>query len=247
MLENIKDLQHKFEIIKGLEWVKSIKNGDAGIGVTFENLLGIPNNDFEIPDYNGIEIKTKRSTSKSYITLFSATPDGPHFHEVERLKNKYGYPHSKQKEYKVLNNSVFANIKNKIGINYYFQLKVDRNKQKLFLVIFNKDKQVIEENVFWYFETLREKIYRKLKTTAFINADAKKSKGIEYFKYTEMSIYSLKDFDTFISLLEQGVIRLTFKINVFLSGPKKGKIHDHGTSFEIQEHDLLKLYNIYEA
>ena len=60
-----------------------------------------------------------------------------------------------------------------------------------------------------------------------------------------MTIYVLKDFNTFLSLLEQGVIRVTFKVNITLVGPKKGKTCDHGTGFDIQEKDLLKLYNYY--
>lgn len=60
-----------------------------------------------------------------------------------------------------------------------------------------------------------------------------------------MTIYLLKDFDTFLHLLEQGIIRITFKINVTLSGPRKGKICDHRTGFDIQEKELLKLYNCY--
>lgn len=247
MKEIEKELTEKFLQIKKMGLIKSVSKGTAGVGNTFENLIGVPNNDFEIPDYNGIEIKTKKRISKSYITLFSATPDGPHFHEVERLKNEYGYPHYKAKEYKVLNNSVYANIKNKIGINYYFQLKIDREQYKLFLVIFDRKKNLVENEVFWYFDTLKEKICRKLKVMACIKADSKKIDNVEYFKYYEMTIYLLKDFSTFISLLEQGIIRVSFKINVILSGPKKGKIYDHGTSFEIQEHDLIKLYDIYKA
>ena len=70
--------------------------------------------------------------------------------------------------------------------------------------------------------------------------------NIEYFHYYKMTIYLLKNFDTFITLIEKGIIRVSFKINVFLSGPKKGKICDHGTSFDIRECDLHKLYTIYD-
>ena len=48
------------------------------------------------PDYNGIEIKTRRAYSKSAITLFNAVPDGKAPFEVERLKNTYGYPYKKR-------------------------------------------------------------------------------------------------------------------------------------------------------
>lgn len=242
MNNTIIELRNKFTNIKELGWIKSSKNGKGNIGLTFEELLGLSNNQFEIPDFDGIEIKTKRKNSTSYITLFSSTPDGPHFHEVERLKNKYGYPHSKCKEYKVLNNSIFANNKSKVGLFYYFKLNVDDNSKKIFLKIFDTKGNLIENEVFWYFDTLKEKLYRKLKILAFISADSKIIDKSEYFKYHNMEIYILKNFDTFIKLIETGVIRVSFKISVFLSGSKKGKIHDHGTSFEILEKDLNKLY-----
>ena len=45
-----------------------------------------------------------------------------------------------------------------------------------------------------------------------------------------------------MNLLEKGIIRITFKIGIFKNGTKKGKIHDHGTGFDINESDLLLLY-----
>jgi hypothetical protein len=236
------ELNKRFTKIKKLGWMKSSKNGKGNIGLTLEELLGLTNNQFEIPDFEGIEIKTQRKNSTAYITLFSATPDGPHFHEVERLKYTYGYPHSKHKQYKVLNNSVFANVKHKIGLFYYFKLNVDDDSQKIFLNIFDLKGNLIENDVFWNFDTLKEKLYRKLKTLAFISADTKIIENKEYFKYNNMNLYTLKNFDTFIQLMKLGVIRVSFKISIFLSGQKKGKIHDHGTSFEILKKDLTKLY-----
>lgn len=75
-MNNINDLKEKFLEIKNQKWIKSVNNSTSGIGLTFEKLLGKERESFEIPDYNGIEIKTHSSTSDSYITLFNATPDG---------------------------------------------------------------------------------------------------------------------------------------------------------------------------
>lgn len=244
-MQNINLLVNKFNNIKEKGWIPSVKKGYAGIGLTFEHLIGVVENEFEIPDFNGIELKTKRSNSNSYTTLFNATPDGPHFHEVERLRTTFGYPHSKAKEYKVLNVSTFANQLNNMGIKYYSKLKVDYDKQKLFLSIYDKNKKLIEEDVFWYFDTLKEKLLRKLKILAYINANTKMVNNMEYFNYYKMTIYLLKDFDTFLLLLEHGIIRVTFKININLNGPRRGQTCDHGTGFDIQEKDLLKLYDFY--
>jgi len=248
MLSVEQTLIKKFINISEKGWIKSLSLGNNGVGITFEKLLGINQNELEIPDYNGIEIKTKRYSSSSYITLFSSKPEGPRYHEVERIKDEFGYPHKILKKYKVLNNSVYCNTKNKIGVNYYFQLYIDRNLKKIYLMVFNLKGDLIEKEVYWDFDTLEEKIKRKLTKLVLIKAYSKKDEKTseEYFKYHSLKFYHFKDFDTFINLLEKGIIRLNFKLNIITKGDSIGKIHDHGTSFDILEKDLYKLYNCYD-
>lgn len=247
MKNEIKDLKELFYVIKNKGWIESSSNNLGSIGHTFEKLIGIQSNEFEWPDFQGIEIKTKNKYSSSHTTLFCCTPTGPHFHEVDRLKNLYGYPDLKLKKYKVLNTSVYANFKSKVGIRYYFELKVDKEKQKIFLLIFNHKKELIEDVVFWDFDILEEKLYRKLKYLAFIKADKLYKQNKKYFKYYLMKIYKLKDFETFINLIEKGIVRISLKIGIFRTGKKAGQIHDHGTSFCIQEDNLEKLYDLIEV
>lgn len=243
--KNIDYLYKQFNKIKNLNWIKSSRQGTDAIGRTFEQLLGQEENNLEIPDFYGIEIKTKRSNSKSYINLFNMTPMGNHYHEIKRIRDSYGYLDTKSKKYKVLNNSVFCNKRTSVGIYYQFMLKVDKENKKIFLCVFNISGYLLEKVVYWDFNTLKEKLYRKLSILSFIKAHRKYINGVEYFKYYDMNVFVLKDFDTFISLIESGLIRVTFKVSVFRSGIRCGQIHDHGTSFEIKECDLLKLYNKY--
>lgn len=126
MKTEIKTLQQQFLKIKEHGWIKSVRNGSTGIGMTLEHLLCLEENGLEIPDYGVFEIKTKRN----YTTLFNCTPEGPHYREIERLKDKYVYPDNDMKQYKVLNVSVFAEDKVKVGTNYYFKLNIDREKKK---------------------------------------------------------------------------------------------------------------------
>ena len=106
--EDIKDLKEKFEKVRDLGWIKSIKKGNASVGIMFENLIGIEKNEFSIPDYEGIEIKTKTNTTKfEDITLFSSVPDS-YLMEIPRLVKTYGYPDKDLPQYKVLNISVSA-------------------------------------------------------------------------------------------------------------------------------------------
>jgi hypothetical protein len=92
MQKNIEKLQKEFEKIRKKEYIKGVCNNYSAIGRTFENELNLPENTFSIPDYYGIEIKTRKAYSKSYITLFTAVPDGKKLFELERLKETYGYP-----------------------------------------------------------------------------------------------------------------------------------------------------------
>lgn len=244
MNKEIENLKNKFNEIKNIGWIKSKYKDTGSIGVTFEKLLGIEENYFEIPDYNGIELKTKSAYSNSYTNLFNCKPTGLHYLETKRLKELYGYPDKVLKKFKVLNTSVTATKKNKVGLWFYFILKVDNNLKKIFLLVYDTSNKLIENCVYWDFDILEEKLYRKLQTLAFVKALVKQKNNQKYFKYYDIKFYKLKNFETFINLIENGIIRINFKIGIFKSGEKLGHIHDHGTSFNINECDLTKLYNL---
>src|SRR5574344_982858 len=99
----MKELYRRYKEIQKMGYVPAVNNYNSGIGLTFEKLLGLSNNDLEIPDYNGIEIKTRRAYSKSFITLFNATPDGEYLFQIKRIKKKYGYYDMQEYKYKVFN------------------------------------------------------------------------------------------------------------------------------------------------
>ncbi len=243
MEDTIISLKKKFDEIRKMGYVKAINNNFSGIGVTFEQLLGVNSGNFEIPDFDGVEIKTKRKYSESGITLFTMVPDGPNLYETKRLKDTYGYPDRVCKQFPILLGAVYANKIVKIGLKYMYKLKVDRVNRKIYLQIFNLSGKTIEDKVYWSFDSLKEKLDRKLKILALINAWPNKIKGETYYKYYKMNIYTLKDFESFIELIEKGIIRLNFRVGIFRSGERFGQMHDHGSGFEIKECDLLKLYN----
>ena len=65
-----------------------------------------------------------------------------------------------------------------------------------------------------------------------------------YYYYHDIAFYKLKDFDTFISLVDKGIVEITFKIGTHKSGSRIGKVYDHGTDFSIKVKDLELLYDI---
>ena len=128
--ESIKKLNNEFNRIKRMGYVPEVHRGYGGIGDTFERLLGKEKSDFCVPDYDGIEIKTRRSFSKGLIGLFGSVPDGEELFELDRLREKYGYPDKEIRSAKVLYSVVYGNMLCQVGTKYFFKLDVDRKEEK---------------------------------------------------------------------------------------------------------------------
>jgi len=243
MNEDLKKLKKEFIRIKNMGYVEASRSGTTGIGKTFEDLLGKKDDRLGSPDYNGIEIKTKRSYSRAYITLFNAIPNGNNEYEIKRLRNNFGYPDKILKNEKVLNVSVQGNCSTLVADRYLFKLEINYDESKIYLVIYDKYMNFIEKESFWEFNILKDKLEIKFKYLALIKAWPQNINNKEYYKYYDIEFYKLKSFEDFLYLIEDGTIRVTFKIGVFRKGTRIGDIHDRGTGFEIQEIDLYKLFD----
>lgn len=243
--ESIRKLNKRFKEIKKMGYVKSVRNGPTGIGATFEKLLGKEEESFEIPDYYGIEIKTKRAYSKSFITLFNAVPTGSTFHETKRLRDKYGYPSKSDKKLKRLYTEVFCNKMTKVGLWYYFELKIDKETKRLILLVYNYKRELIDNSTYWDLDVLKEKLERKLQVMALIKAWTNKINNNECFKYYKINIYILKDFNAFIEALNNKKIKISLKIGSYVDNIKYGKVDEHGVGFSISEESLTEVFEIY--
>ena len=221
-------------------WVKSLRKGSTGVGYTFEKLLGKDEDALCIPDYNGIEIKTHRKNSISYVTLFNYNPIGESTYELKRLFYDYSFVHTKNMNIRSLNTDIYCGYMKSVGIDYKFSLEVDENEQKVYLLVFDKLGNPIEKKAYWSFKTLKEKLYSKLEYLAYIEAEAKLINSIEYFKYTSISFYTLKDFDTFIRLIKIAKIKVSFLISGSLDSDDN--ISSHGVSFSIKAENLKLLF-----
>lgn len=237
------ELKKIFENIKNKGWIESKRKGPTGIGYTFETLLNKEEDALNLPDYKSIEIKTRRKNSKSFISLFNAAPDGDYSYEIKRLRDNYGYPDKVLKDSRIINNEYFANEINSLGTKYKAKLKFDWENKKLRFIVLNNNLQIVNDEVSWSFDLLRERLLQKLKFLAIIEADCKFINGIEYFKYRSLELYQLEKFETFLKLIEDGIIKVTFKIGVIRTGERQGEINDHGTSFSISKENISKLYN----
>lgn len=238
----IEQLQEKFKRISEKGYIKGIYNCSSSIGRTFENELNLPRNEFGVPDYNGIELKTRRAYSKSRITLFTAVPDGTDLFEIERLKNLYGYPYKKDRRYKALYADVYGNKLTFGGRKYQYKLEVNRRQEKVYLLVYDRYSKLKEKRVYWSFKYLERKILNKLQCLAIVDVWPKNIDGWNYFKYYKINFYDYKGFDIFLQLLEDGIIIITLKIDIHLDEKRYGHTYDHGCSFRIKKEDITKLY-----
>ena len=243
MQDDMQSLKQLFLQINEMGFVKSKRRGDTGIGYTFEELIKKPEENFPIPDYNSIEIKTYRKKSNKAIHLFSATPDGDFLFPIKRVLDILGYPDKQMKEVKVFNVDFYGNKTRWIGYYKKGTIVVNREERKVSLIASDNKGNDLEVDTSWSFDMLKEKLYLKLKNLAVICADSKYIKGEEYFCYNDLKFYRLKDFDTFLDLIEKGKINICFNIGVYRSGKRYGQPHDRGVNFSIKQSDLLLLFD----
>ena len=238
--KNFDILKNKFEEIRNMGWIKTLRKGSTGIGYTFEKLLDKEEDALCFPDYNGIEIKTHRKNSMSYVTLFNYNPIGESTYELKRLFYNYSFVHTINNNIRSLNADVYCGYIKHIGVDYKVSLDVDEDEQKVYLLVFDKNSKLIEKKSYWSFDTLKEKLYGKLKYLAFVEAESKFINGIEYFKYSSISFYTLRDFDTFIRLIKIAKVKVSFLISGSMDDDNN--ISSHGVSFSIKVENLKLLF-----
>lgn len=118
------ELNKKFNKIKNNGWILSQGNGNGAGGITFEKLLNIQTNNFEIPDFKDIELKVKYSNKEKYISLFNATPDS-FLYEIKRINDEYGYSDKDFPNYNIFQTSVYSKLKINEFNNLYFKLYIN--------------------------------------------------------------------------------------------------------------------------
>lgn len=240
-----KELKEKFIIIKNKGWIESMRYGTSGIGYTFESLIGKKEDNFFLPDYDDIEIKTVKIFSKQKIHLLNLTPDGDNLFPIKEIVNKLGYPDKDYPNFNVFNMSFNARDYTKINKNTHGKIKVNKRDKKIELII---RKGLIEKSIgiSWSFDYISERIGIKIKKLALVETYHKLIYGKEYYKYHVLKYYELKE-DNFIRAIEEGKIEITFKIGIFKKGERFGQIHDRGTDFSIYIKNIESIYNLKET
>lgn len=234
----------EFRRIKNLGFIKSTRKNNTGIGKTFEDCLGVRENNLKDPDFEGIEIKSQRQATSSYITLFTKCPSHPK-RANSYLRETFGKPDNKFPKIKVLHTSMFGNRFNTYLGKYGFKLRAEIIEKKLMLEVKSLlGKELIAESIYWTFDDLKICIDRKLSSLFVVLADTKKIDNIEHFHFTKAIVYQNLQFDKFLKAINGGAIMFDIRIGAYKTRGRKnfGKTHDHGSGFRIKRDKLPMLF-----
>lgn len=166
-------LKNEILRIRGLGFIesKTNKGHDGAIGKTFEDLLGIKENNSRDPDYLGFEIKTQKQISKGPITLFSRAPNSPS-KAMRMLRDTFGdYRDDRFPNKKKLFTSVFASRWSEVyGVN---DMKLNLNhSQKRIELIIKKNKSLFEVPIYWNYKDIEIGL-KKIDKLIVVKADKK--------------------------------------------------------------------------
>ena len=232
----------KFIEISRKGWVKGLNNTTNSVGLTFESLIGKNPDSMFFPDYYGIEIKCSQRFSRYPLTLFSLSFDGPSFYEMNRLLTTYGKKDVIYKEKFQLQGPIYVNKYSNIN-GYYFRLKIDEENKKIIVRIYDLNYQLIEEEAYINFDKIKSRLEVKLSQLAVVYASKKVIDNNLYFRYYLITIYKLKSFDVFLSLLQQDCINVSIMGRVSRSGIEKGRQRNKNLVFYIDKEKIDLLFD----
>ncbi|MDE7153551.1 MAG: MvaI/BcnI restriction endonuclease family protein [Muribaculaceae bacterium] len=237
-----------FKKVKALKWVKSHRSNNTGIGKTFEDVIGVVENNLDEPDLFGFEIKSHRAESQSFVTLFTKKPSHPSRGANACLKNKFGtnYPNSQLKE---LHTSIFANRYNTYKDKYSFRLVHKTEERRVYIEVYTlADHKLLDNTVYYAYEDIEAALKNKLHNLFYVKAQQKQdSDKTELFFFDSAEIYTDPSLERFLKLLDKGKIMYDIRMGAYQSGKKIGKPHDHGSGFRIRETDFKELYANHET
>jgi len=229
--------------VKALGWVKSNRKNNTGIGKTFEDYIGVVENNLEEPDLAGFEIKSHRAEAASYVTLFTKAPVFP-ARANAYLNSRFGTPYEENPNLNKLHTSMFATRFNTYSGKYSFRLINDRDMRVLKIGVFDiNTHELIDDRAGYTYECLGKVLRKKLKNLFYVSAERRFSGLTEEFYFNHAEIYTEPSLDKLIELIDKGLIMYDIRIGSYQSGRNYGKPHDHGSGFRILEQNIHLLYD----
>ena len=248
--DNLNLFIENFKRVRNLGFVQSHRSHNTGIGKTFEDLIGVEENNLDGPDFGDIELKSQRKLAGSYITLFTKSPSHPKKSKTNPktantlLRDNYGIENEDNPDIKKLHTSMFCSHFNTTYKKWGFRIRPNSTEQKLFIDVKDLDNDEMEGiNVYYDYSILKSILIKKLNIVAFVSTEHKTENGIEHFHFNKCKVYYKCDFENFISLIRQDKIMYDIRIGSYKTGSNYGKVHDHGSGFRVRKENMSDVFD----
>ena len=247
-MSNIEKLRNEFFRVRSLGFLPNNRpnNTDGGIGNTFEDHLGVVENNLRDPDFEGFEVKSKRMLNSSYLSLFSKSPSHPK-KANSILKDRFGEQRDEEfADLKKLYASIFGNKYSTVYGKYNMKLEIDRELEILKLIIKDLDMNTLYDEAHWTFTDLM-RASSKMNKLWVVYADESKIDGKLHFHYKESEVFLDFNFDKLLNNIENGGIMFDLRMGVHhtIGSKNYGKPHDHGSGFRVKKENIKELFDNY--
>lgn len=232
------ELLQKLVVISRKGFLRTVINGDTGVGMTLETELGISANSSKNPDYKGIELKASRvnkhNRQRNRNQLFSKTPNwqlSPIVSAIE-LINKRGY--TDQKGCQALRQTVSGERVNAKGL----YLDIDYANDYLRQMFNNAESFSKEHDTTWVLQDLKNALLKKHRETFWVKAQHNSDRASELFHYIEVEHTANPYIDKLETLIETGLITMDYTMHI----KPNGAIRDHGYLFKLHQNSKNSLF-----
>lgn len=223
--EILDELISKFDTVNNMGWVKSLRDGDTGIGYTFETLIGIEENNDKKADFKGIEIKCKQiknAAANGKINLFQQAPIWTIKESAANRIRRIG-----QQGLDSLYSCYSQVTTNKNNLGLFLETGISSHQIDLF-----KDAGHIG---YWPNIDIESRLLEKHARSVFVKAEVKGNKSGQKFFYKEMIYCEKPNIHRFLDLLKKRQIVFEFT----MSEKADGKIRNHGYPWRLINEELL--------
>jgi hypothetical protein len=224
---DLAELLGRFDGVKERGWISSLREGDTGIGYTFETLCGITENNDQLADFRGIEIKCQgikegQIRANGKVNLFQS---GPVWSSVLRARDRIrqlGKP-------------------GETGLySCYSQVTTAANNLNLLLEVADEQERInLRKNLnilgYWPFESLESRLLEKHSRAVFIKANVRRTGGGTKYKFEELVYCDRPSIVRFVKLVSLRNIVFEFT----MSEKPDGRVRNHGYPWRLTRSELL--------
>jgi len=131
-----------------------------------------------------------------------------------------------------------------------FMVNIDSNEKKILITFDSRSVdsrhlnwlQSVKEKIglgeldpqpYWGFDDLEHKAGTKLLNCFYVQAEVKKERGKEFYKYSKVTMFQKFNFNGFLKAIKEAKILIDFDARTG---------HNHGTKFRMRQNNLSMLY-----